>query len=413
MPITLGCPSCGKRFRARDESAGKKVKCPYCQAAVSVPAADESGAGAPPPPPPAPAFEPDLPVTRPAVPPRPAPAVRPKPPETPAPAVSSPEDWGSLPGHSAPTAPVPTAPSRPFAAAPPTLNLEPEPAPNPAPNAPRRERGDKPRPKPVVPAPATTAEPPPDEVLAKRWRSVRRGLLMVQFALFFVALVGAVGFGKAIYVRSVGELPKGEGWTHIEGYVNSGGPNSIPLSKTDEINLLTYGVLGGLAAFFLTVGRYASGGGPRNSGARGLFVLSSLLTLGAFIALLAVVVCEKVPFPGEIKYAWLGLEIAAPLAEFWFLTALTASGLALKRPTVARAVGFIGFWFALIAVLATVGLEQYLANARPKAPDADWLMYEQAGVFMGVLILVFAYWRAVGGVRRGAREFIQAVEDKE
>ena len=42
MPITLGCPSCGKRFRARDESAGKKVKCPYCQAAVPVPTAEET-----------------------------------------------------------------------------------------------------------------------------------------------------------------------------------------------------------------------------------------------------------------------------------------------------------------------------------------------------------------------------------
>ena len=48
MPITLGCPSCGKRFRARDESAGKKVKCPYCQAAVQVPTPEESAsAGAP------------------------------------------------------------------------------------------------------------------------------------------------------------------------------------------------------------------------------------------------------------------------------------------------------------------------------------------------------------------------------
>src|SRR6478736_3260535 len=42
MPITLGCPSCGKRFRARDESAGKRVKCPFCQAAVAVPTSEEA-----------------------------------------------------------------------------------------------------------------------------------------------------------------------------------------------------------------------------------------------------------------------------------------------------------------------------------------------------------------------------------
>lgn len=35
-PMTLGCQSCGNRFRARDESAGKKVKCPHCQATVLV-----------------------------------------------------------------------------------------------------------------------------------------------------------------------------------------------------------------------------------------------------------------------------------------------------------------------------------------------------------------------------------------
>ncbi|MBX9581755.1 MAG: hypothetical protein K2X87_15740, partial [Gemmataceae bacterium] len=43
MPITLTCPSCTKRFRARDESAGKRVKCPFCQAAVGVP--DEAPGG--------------------------------------------------------------------------------------------------------------------------------------------------------------------------------------------------------------------------------------------------------------------------------------------------------------------------------------------------------------------------------
>ena len=48
MPITIGCPACGKRFRARQESAGKRVRCPYCQAAVPVPSEEESQtAGAP------------------------------------------------------------------------------------------------------------------------------------------------------------------------------------------------------------------------------------------------------------------------------------------------------------------------------------------------------------------------------
>lgn len=419
MPITLGCPSCGKRFRARDESAGKRVKCPYCQAAVPVPTAEESAsAGAPtaPLPPPPPAFEPDpLP---PPPPPRPGPSrqiPRPKLPEPPAP-VASPDDWGALPGSPGATAPVPTAPPRPFASPTPRVDApEPEPEPAPFPSAaPReREKKGKPRPKPAEPETKKKAEKSPDEVLAKAWASVRRGLFWVQFALLFVALLGFTEFGKAVYVRTNGPLPKGEGWIQIEGFINTGGPNAIPLSKTDEINLFTYGLLGGLAGFFLMIGRLFSSGGPRNSGARGLFALSGLLTLVAFVAIPATIVCEKVPFPNEAKHTALAAMVAVPLAEFWFLTALTASGLALKRPRVARQVGFLGFLVALVPVAATVGWELYAANGRPKAPDADWLLYEKGALLAGWLLLVVAYWRAVGGVRKGALEFIRAVEDKD
>jgi serine/threonine protein kinase len=35
--LTLPCAGCGKALRVKGELAGKKVKCPYCQAAVSVP----------------------------------------------------------------------------------------------------------------------------------------------------------------------------------------------------------------------------------------------------------------------------------------------------------------------------------------------------------------------------------------
>ena len=36
VPITLGCPSCSKRFKARGESAGKRVKC-KCGTMLQVP----------------------------------------------------------------------------------------------------------------------------------------------------------------------------------------------------------------------------------------------------------------------------------------------------------------------------------------------------------------------------------------
>ncbi len=146
---------------------------------------------------------------------------------------------------------------------------------------------------------------------------------------------------------------------------------------------------------------------------RGLFALSGLVTLVAFISLLAYVVCEKMLFRDEVRYTYLALLICLPLAEFWFLTALTASGSSLKRPKVARAVGLIGFIVALVPALATVGWEQYVLHGRPRKPDADWLMYEQAGLMIGWLLLIGTYWRAVRGVRVAANDFIAAVEDKE
>lgn len=397
MPITLGCPSCGKRFRARDESAGKKVKCPYCQAAVPVPTADESAnAAAPTAPLPAvpdsATFPP--PVSRPAASPPPRPA--------PAPVVASPDDWGA----------VPSAPSRPL------FPPEPEPEPtNPFPPvAPLPTRGDKPRPKPAKPQKGEgkkAATETPEEALAKGWLTVRRGLFWVQFALFWVSLLGFVGFGKMVYERAVGPIPTGDGWLKVDGYLNTPDQNAIQLSKSDEIDLLAYGLPICMAGVALTFGRLTASGGPRNSGARGLFACGGLLTFVSFVALLATVVCDKMLFRTEGRYAYLALLILAPLAEFWFLVGLTACGSALKRPRVARAVGAVGFVFALIPALATVGWEQYVANGRPRKPDADWLLYEQAALMIGWLILVGTYWRAVRGVRVAANDFAAAVEDKE
>ncbi len=63
MPIPVVCASCQTRLNAPDAAAGKKVKCPKCQAVMAVPAAEpppaaggggtpfDFGGGAPPPPP--------------------------------------------------------------------------------------------------------------------------------------------------------------------------------------------------------------------------------------------------------------------------------------------------------------------------------------------------------------------------
>lgn len=39
MPITFKCSGCGKAYKVGDEKAGKKLKCPGCQAVVTVPSA--------------------------------------------------------------------------------------------------------------------------------------------------------------------------------------------------------------------------------------------------------------------------------------------------------------------------------------------------------------------------------------
>ncbi|HTU17989.1 MAG TPA: PrsW family glutamic-type intramembrane protease [Gemmataceae bacterium] len=45
MPISLTCPDCGKRLKARDELAGKRLPCPHCGTKVLVAQPEEDGAG--------------------------------------------------------------------------------------------------------------------------------------------------------------------------------------------------------------------------------------------------------------------------------------------------------------------------------------------------------------------------------
>ena len=44
--------------------------------------------------------------------------------------------------------------------------------------------------------------------------------------------------------------------------------------------------------------------------------------------------------------------------------------------------------------------------------DADTLLYEQAGLMLGWLLLVGLYWRAVRNVRVAAQEFLDTVEEE-
>ena len=74
MPIPVQCSSCGRRFRAPDNSAGKKTKCPICAVDIQIPAIEvpdddeELRLAEPEPRTPAPSVE-NRPLSRPAIPP--------------------------------------------------------------------------------------------------------------------------------------------------------------------------------------------------------------------------------------------------------------------------------------------------------------------------------------------------------
>ena len=231
----------------------------------------------------------------------------------------------------------------------------------------------------------------------------------MQFALLLLSIPGFVGFGKLVYPRAMkGEpLPQGEGWVSIPGYVNDNTPNAVHMSKTEQLDVVLYAVPVVLAGLFLGFGRLTCGAAPRSSGASSLFACSGLFTFLGLAGLVTAAACDKLLFKKEYEYAALGFLIFAGLAEFWFLTGLTASGLALRRPKVARTVGLIGFFFALAAAIPTIGWMIYAQEWRPKPPNDDWLLYEQAGVMLGWLIMIGAYSRAVRGVRVAISESLE------
>ena len=388
MPITLGCPSCGKRFRAREESSGKKVKCPFCQAAVPVPTSEESqAAGAPTEMTPAPggvAGSGTLSYTSPM-----------RPPAGPVPA-ASPDAWGA-------TAPVQPNP----------LAEEPLPfLPGPPPAA--GGRPYRPAPMPSMPGKAASRNKTAEEQNAAAWKKCRSGLRTVLIGLFWFALLGFVPLGKVVYERSVGPLPVGESadWFKIDGVLNTPGENAINLDKPEVLNLGLYGIpifLGGLA---LSFGRVTAGAAPKNSGAKGLFAFSGLITLVALAGYLTSVVCKRVGFNDLSGYGLWSARIGGALGEFWFLLALAASAATLKRPSAVRTLGFYSLVVGLAVALYFFGWDLLIAKlgpeiGRPKKLEAgsDWHLYEASALLLGWLILIGSYWRAVGGVRRAIDDY--------
>ncbi|MFO0802517.1 MAG: hypothetical protein U0791_05265 [Gemmataceae bacterium] len=380
MPITLGCPSCGKRFRAREESSGKKVKCPFCQAAVPVPSAEQAHAAGGP--------TEALPASGGPSPMGTLSFSPPPPPAAPVPS-ASPAAWGAQARPTALEAPIPFQ------------------APEPAPIH---------RPVPIAPMPSRPARPArtTEETNSAAWMKCRSGLGKVMIGLFWFSLLGFIPIGKIVYERSVGPLPTGESaeWFKIEGVLNTPGENAVSLTKSEAIDLLAFGVpvlLGGLS---LTFGRVAAGAAPRNSGAKGLFAFSGLLTLVALAGGITVVVCKRGAYNEVAGYAWWAAVLGTCIAEFWFLIGLVAAGAALRRPATVRAAGLHAFCIGVGVALYFFGWDLMLEKlgpqiGRPKQPEAgsDWLLYEASALLLGWLILIGGAWRTVSGVRAAIDDY--------
>ncbi len=423
MPISLTCPNCRKPLKARDESAGGRVRCPHCQSPVPVPAAGGSGVS----PPPAP--RPTAPAPVAARPPAPAKApAPPPPPPRPAP-VASPEDWGAEPAPAPP--PVKTHPT--------PLTLAPEPPPPPRAN-PEWLGKDYDRP-PAPPAKAKPADPL-FTTSAGQWKRLRGGLGWVRIGLFFIGLLGLVPVGKEAYVRFVEPLPTGDGWiqmddqpvflSQVERDPNAPAPVPAPpprpapktkggakpadvpppapppvsatrqvdsTGKLAEIDLAAYGVplLFGSLALFL--GRATCAAAPKVTGAKGLFAWSGLLTLlgvgaaGAWFA-----GGERLFGYPWAKLAGNGAIVALMLGEAGFLLGLGLAAGTLRWP--GRSVGRLGLAVGLAAAVATVGWDAYVQFGRALLPAADRTLYEKGAGAVGWVLLVAVYVRGVGAVRR-------------
>jgi hypothetical protein len=249
----------------------------------------------------------------------------------------------------------------------------------------------------------------PDEVAAPGWRKVSRGLFWVLFGLFLLLLPGFWEFGKLIGEQRLGEkLPEGEGWVQVDGFVNKG-EDAIKLSKREELNVLAYGaplLLGGL---MIILGRLTASSAPQTTGARGLFLWSSLFTLVAVAAVGTHFISLKMGYYELRGYASAAVAGSAVMAELLFLLGLTAVGGTLKRPRVARAAGLFAFGVGVaIPILAEGGgWDAYRRYARPQIPNADWVLFEEAARMVGWLFLIILLWRPVGAARAAAREWLQ------
>lgn len=403
MPIKVTCPKCQGVLHAPDDAGGKRGKCPTCGTVLAIPAEAPRSVPAPAPLPEpayrAPAAEPDLPRSS-------TPDVRKssfgggfsaKPPEP----VRGSGSMNKLPAGK---------PADPFV---------------------------KPG-RPVRPASAT-------ESLSRAYRRTRRGLGVVQFALFLF-LIAAVAT-PALDLARIFKVPipdKNPGYLGVSD-----------LSAAQEIRCGAVVIPAALGLLFLVLGRFGAANAPRSSYAKGAAVAAAVATLlgligaSAFAVMTGKEIADGIiphglmlpdDLPGAIQ--WGGLATAAvflALAEVWFVNFIGRLGAGLQcAPAVGRHTRFLVLTGLAAAVGLVLGL-LYLTSSVPPPPAAQlshpgWNEIHAAQNFwkevdafqraqfaklgeqqyaarnglcvLAGLVVWFLYFRLVGGGRRAVREWL-------
>jgi len=420
MPIVMTCESCGKQFRARDESAGKRVKCPYCAAPMEVPLSGGGGAG-------------NVPTGGGLAGGTPLPggveagspwvglaSSRESVSETTPSSSVKPGDWG---GTVAPAPPGPMTGGA-FAApagAPPTGMPGPAGLGREAGAAPLRagsgltasDFADPPR-AGIAPPPPPAAAPVRSQKHRPgygRWRKTQAGLTAVLVGLFWLTIPGLVELGKQAYVRAGNALPEGTGWITIPGYINDPVPGAIEMSKQKQLDILLYGLPVLLGCLFLGFGRLTCGAVPGEVGARGMFALSGLFALLGGSALLAAGGAYVLFLEQEARLLLTAALLLGGLAEVWSLIAVSTVSAHLGQGRAARAAGLLvliaGLWIAWVLF----GQSYYAQTWRPQlAARPDLPLWEASAFALAYVLTVAVYWRAVSAARRAVRQQVASLE---
>lgn len=385
MPIKVTCPKCQGVLHAPDDAGGKRGKCPTCGTVLAIPLEAPRSA-------PAPAPLPE-PVSR-----APEPEVA---------RASTPDVRKSSFGGG-------------FSAKPEAASVRGSGSMN---RLPAGKPAD-PFAKPGRPVRTATAS----EALGRAYRRTRRGLGVVQFALFLL-LLAAVAL-PALKLADHFKVPlpdKNPGYLGINDFTTA-----------QEIRYAAVVVPAVLGLFFLTLGRFGAANAPRTSYAKGPALAAAV---GTLVGLLGVLACGAImakqladgfipqglmmsdDVPGVIERAGLAAAVLfLPVAEFWFVSFLGRLGAGLQsRVAVGRHTRFIFFAGLLVgaAVLWAVGSWFEPDTAKQVWREVDSFLNEQfaklgeqqyaarnGACVLAAVVVWFWYARLVGGGRRAVREWL-------